>query len=627
LWTIDDWGIFIADYAAAGRWKELQDLHIQITIQNISAQEAYSSTVTAGQWYWGNQDGLPVEVLSLKDVVAKHRMPKYLDDRDDNRMGDGRPAYWRGIPLEHIALAFDIAKGTIGSIMRLIRIIFDKGWHGGNRRKGFPNGLEQDLAGRCEICLRQDSQYHWLSECCYPEATAIREKVIGLLGAAVSNHFRDNERNLGRVGEFIMTGLLRADAKRFWLGHWSETMVASLDEYLSIWDFKPVDGADIRGALDEYAEILANGASLLWDSKLRESNHCRRSRIGPGWSTPEGPQPANDTLRQERARGSMSDSRGRQRPTATPGLRQLTMVELDVRNLSRRRDAESRRLQQECAAAILDIPFRSRRLGDPGPRVDPQDTPFVVPPADDDTGADAEEISISIASLYGEEQRDNLSPISEMAAVIVDLVQETTEATGTAAAVCEQDMHVVTEPPPPEQSSPPAQPTPPTGNDPRPMSMRSFSFPDGDWIPDVLRHTDLLEAMEEISFRGDVPLYVYGGVNVSTRDLANMQDGSFIRDEAINLFGALFNADVHPRAHVFPTQFGLALSDSDFTRTLTNYQQTVVPGEYPMLYFPVNIARCHWVLVVADVIHKTLVYLDSIFNPYLGVPHWVLTIG
>ena len=392
LWTIDDWGIFIADYAAAGRWKELQDLHIHITIQNISAQEAYSSTVTAGQWYWGNQDGLPVEVLSLKDVVAKHRMPKYLDDRDDNRMGDGRPAYWRGIPLEHIALAFDIAKGTIGSIMRLIRIIFDKGWHGGNRRKGFPNGLEQDLAGRCEICLRQDSQYHWLSECCYPEATAIREKVIGLLGAAVSNHFRDNERNLGRVGEFIMTGLLRADAKRFWLGHWSDTMVASLDEYLSIWDFKPVDGADIRCALDDYAEILANGASLLWDSKLRESNHCRRSRIGPGWSTPEGPQPANDTLRQERARGSMSDSRGRQRPTATPGLRQLTLVELDVRNLSRRRDAESRRLQQECAASILDIPFRSRRLGDPGPRVDPQDTPFVVPLADEDTGADAEEI-------------------------------------------------------------------------------------------------------------------------------------------------------------------------------------------------------------------------------------------
>ena len=235
--------------------------------------------------------------------------------------------------------------------------------------------------------------------------------------------------------------------------------------------------------------------------------------------------------------------------------------------------------------------------------------------------------SISIASLYGEEQRDDLSPISEMVAVIVDLVQETTEATGTAAAVCEQDMHVVTEPPPPEHSSPPAQPTPPTDNDPRPMSMRSFSFPDGDWIPDVLRHTDLLEAMEEISFRGDVPLYVYGGVNVSTRDLANMQDGSFIRDEAINLFGALFNADVHPRAHVFPTQFGLALSDSDFTRTLTNYQQTVVPGEYPMLYFPVNIARCHWVLVVADVINKTLVYLDSIFNPYLGVPHWVLTVG
>ena len=46
------------------------------------------------------------------------------------------------------------------------RLIYDKGWHGGNRAKGAkPEEVEQDDWIECEECKQPDSQHHWIRKC------------------------------------------------------------------------------------------------------------------------------------------------------------------------------------------------------------------------------------------------------------------------------------------------------------------------------------------------------------------------------------------------------------------------------------------------------------------------------
>ena len=53
-------------------------------------------------------------------------------------------------------------KCSASSLSTRIRIVMDKGWHGGNRIKS-KKAIED--AGLCYLCGAEESQAHWLNHC------------------------------------------------------------------------------------------------------------------------------------------------------------------------------------------------------------------------------------------------------------------------------------------------------------------------------------------------------------------------------------------------------------------------------------------------------------------------------
>ena len=54
-------------------------------------------------------------------------------------------------------------------------MVYDKGWHGGNRGKTeAPTTHTQEEWTACGLCGLQDSQHHWIRECKHPPVEALR---------------------------------------------------------------------------------------------------------------------------------------------------------------------------------------------------------------------------------------------------------------------------------------------------------------------------------------------------------------------------------------------------------------------------------------------------------------------
>ena len=165
-----------------------------------------------------------------------------------------------------------------------------------------------------------------------------------------------------------------------------------------------------------------------------------------------------------------------------------------------------------------------------------------------------------------------------------------------------------------------------THADNRPPIMRVVSFPRDGWLQSLLAPFPHA-GWEDIVFSGTVSLYWFDNAEITMRDLGSMQNGMFIRDEVLHVFRGLINMEVGRRGHIFTTQFSSKLLGSRFRDMLVRYERAISPLDFEFLFFPVNINNCHWVLVVASIANRELIYLDSLFNPFGSVPLWVSTIG
>ena len=190
-----DWGIFLADLAAKGDFKEMLDFH------DTSLTSLLADLIPAGLWYWASLNTIIPTLQSPIKHHAADRVPNYFEKRDTERtkrimhdaavhrpqnmsqdaIDDEEDALWiQGHRWSDTSLGLanrcwrTIAKGIIQS-NSILKNVLDKYWHGKNRAK---DPTAPSTAALCRICNDADSQVHILLQCHHPDLDYIRVSAI-----------------------------------------------------------------------------------------------------------------------------------------------------------------------------------------------------------------------------------------------------------------------------------------------------------------------------------------------------------------------------------------------------------------------------------------------------------------
>jgi hypothetical protein len=180
-WTADDWGNYMADRAAAKDWEAFRRADIQVIHQTVPAGQALEDLLQPGQWYLSNKAGNPISLEGLREVVQKRRFHEYITTRDGYRVKRGDPIKWKFNTMQFAADTADMEKLTVAQRAVVVRRIWDKGWHGGNRCKDpryIPGTEVHTLAQACDFCGEPDSADHWLHQCQHGPTDAVRQQVL-----------------------------------------------------------------------------------------------------------------------------------------------------------------------------------------------------------------------------------------------------------------------------------------------------------------------------------------------------------------------------------------------------------------------------------------------------------------
>ena len=101
----------------------------------VSVREVLQTMATEPMWVWVDMHGTPI-TTSISADIRTRRLEKYLARRDEYRTERGDPSVWAGTKVAFAARQYQLKDNPRGELTRRVRVIWDKGWHGGNKTKG-----------------------------------------------------------------------------------------------------------------------------------------------------------------------------------------------------------------------------------------------------------------------------------------------------------------------------------------------------------------------------------------------------------------------------------------------------------------------------------------------------------
>ena len=196
---------------------------------SIPALEMYRALRMAGQWYIGDIAGSPLLPKGLAATVARSLASSYYRERDEYRVQGGRIATWEhDTSMEHSAEVFSMRSASAAVAGTKSRVMYDKGYHGGNRAKN--DGLtpeEKEKAGQCLLCGQPDSQDHWLHHCANKCMVRIRDDILADLNRTITSYRDINplHRQLGFAFKHVL--MQTKQPSRIWTANWSMEQIIS----------------------------------------------------------------------------------------------------------------------------------------------------------------------------------------------------------------------------------------------------------------------------------------------------------------------------------------------------------------------------------------------------------------
>ena len=197
-WTKDEKGNVAADRMAsdkpdtwtAGREKEVETI-------TYEAQDILQQMLPGDLWNIYKEGATPISWKYLEEKRKRREHLEYMDHRSTNSEKIGRHRNWRGCNMEMAAKLWRTQKLSKNTRIRVMKILYDQYWHGGNRSKGAPDSEKKRLA-TCDLCGQKDSQWHIILECTHPTIQAARDHYTQVIN---SHHRRMATNYNGREQE------------------------------------------------------------------------------------------------------------------------------------------------------------------------------------------------------------------------------------------------------------------------------------------------------------------------------------------------------------------------------------------------------------------------------------------
>ena len=238
-WNTLQWGNHIADRVASlgpgaalrGCPPGSRSTHIRAT--TIPFTTVMTSAESNAHIYWsvgGRHSRMTLS--SVNTHLGRHSLQMYLQERVKYSESLGRFSDWINTSSALASRAWQLSRRSLTSRAFAMRIIWDKGYHGGNRSKGAAyTQAQKDCLERCTVCAGVDSANHWIRECPNPVMVHSREvcnKGIKTYIAGVA--LKKVAAALTKVHQLALEGV---DGHRIWTANWPSKCQQALLPYLT----------------------------------------------------------------------------------------------------------------------------------------------------------------------------------------------------------------------------------------------------------------------------------------------------------------------------------------------------------------------------------------------------------
>ena len=278
-WTRAQWGNYYADRIAKGFIDEHAPRHICWPIQSLEEiVKRYSP------WHWISTEK-HILLEPILDILQRREHQQYLQNRDAIRINRGEGFKWHSAHYGLIADVWQLSGLSLRQRATLNRLLYDKGWHGGNRAKAkCPDQHTQEEWIGCDDCGQPDSQHHWIRDCDHKASKQLRNSTLSEAHDYVHDilttkgSFRLVRDLFNICSEILHFAETQPFGEQVWLGILPITLTEAItprlpDRILS--HGNNTSPNRYRRTVIQLLRILAKGAQAQWTRK----DNARRERL------------------------------------------------------------------------------------------------------------------------------------------------------------------------------------------------------------------------------------------------------------------------------------------------------------------------------------------------------------
>jgi len=238
----------------------------QLIATTIPIREVVSSAM-ADQiicWTIGLHDTLTVCQHSTHS--SNTQLQQYLTERESYSADINRQSNWVGTSAAFAARCWSLRTRSLRSRAFAIRIIWDKGMHGGNRSKGHAYTPEQKtFLSICTACGHPDSADHWIRHCPHGLMQQHRKECLSAIQTYVDTVKLTAVADV--LHHMVSLALNDEDGHRIWTANWTERCQQELSPYIDKAS-KVIPLAGLRTHMVAISRHFITAITRMWVDKM-----------------------------------------------------------------------------------------------------------------------------------------------------------------------------------------------------------------------------------------------------------------------------------------------------------------------------------------------------------------------
>ena len=213
----------------------------------------------------------PLGAKSIIHAIQDSRHSQYLTNRETASRALNRNRQWNSNTYRLASKVWQLPTVSIARRAKILRIVWDKHYHGDNRSKDTSlTPAQRQFVQHCPYCYStNDTQDHWIRLCTAPGLPAIRTK----LKADLQEYAQSQHPRIRPTVEHIVSQALDSpDGYKIWIGLWTPEARESLTTHITQISPKPKPGP-IHAQILAVMQRCSQAVDLLWHTRSQLPLH------------------------------------------------------------------------------------------------------------------------------------------------------------------------------------------------------------------------------------------------------------------------------------------------------------------------------------------------------------------